>query len=119
MSSVRVGHVVQARAVALQELADGRVRAERPQQLDVALADAEQHGLDALLLDGLAVLHGHAEPLRVERDGLVEVLHGHSDVIDPPEHGPQSSPSTAGSASRSAASGGARSGPGSARLRRR
>ena len=31
------------------------------EQLDVALADLEQHRLDALLLDGLAVLLGHAE----------------------------------------------------------
>jgi hypothetical protein len=33
------------------------------------------------------VLHSHAEPLRVERDGLVEVLDGHADVVDAPEHG--------------------------------
>ena len=39
----------------------GRVRAERPQQLDVVLADVEQRRLDALLLDGLAVDDGHPE----------------------------------------------------------
>ena len=44
-----VGDVVQAGAVLGQELADRRVGAERPQQLDVVLADVEQHRLDALL----------------------------------------------------------------------
>jgi len=33
------------------------------------------------------VLNRHPEPLRVERDGLVEVVDGHSDVIDASEHG--------------------------------
>ena len=59
-----VGHVMQARAVALDELADRRVRAERADQLDVAVADLEQQRLDALLLDGLAVLLAHAEAAR-------------------------------------------------------
>ena len=53
----------------------------------MAVADAEQHGLDALLLHGLAVLERHAQPLAVERDRLVEILDGDSDVIDPSEHG--------------------------------
>lgn len=53
----------------------------------MALADAEQHCLDALLLHRLAVLERHAEPLAVERDGLVEILDGHSDVINASEHG--------------------------------
>ena len=51
----RVGDVVQARALAGEELADGGVGAERPQQLDVAVADVEQDRLDALRLDRLAV----------------------------------------------------------------
>ncbi len=62
--------------------------AERAQQLDVALADAQQHRLHALLLHGLAVLHRHPEAIGVEQDGLLEVLHRHADVVDPPEHGP-------------------------------
>jgi hypothetical protein len=52
----------------------------------VALANAEQNGLNALLLDRLAVLERHAEPLAIESDRLVEVLDGDSDVIDAVEH---------------------------------
>jgi hypothetical protein len=33
------------------------------------------------------VLQGHPQPVPVERDGLVEILDGHGDVVDPPEHG--------------------------------
>jgi hypothetical protein len=43
--------------------------------------------VEAVLLGGLAVLERHAQPLAVERDGLVEVLDRNSDVIDPSEHG--------------------------------
>jgi uncharacterized cupin superfamily protein len=53
----------------------------------VGVADAEQNCLDALLLHGLAVLERHAEPLAVERDGLLEVFDGHSYVVNASEHG--------------------------------
>jgi hypothetical protein len=53
----------------------------------VAVADAEQHGLDALVLDGLAVLELHVEALAVEGDRLVEVLDRDADVIYAFEHG--------------------------------
>jgi hypothetical protein len=33
------------------------------------------------------VLEGHPEAIPVERDGVVEVVDGHSDVVDPAEHG--------------------------------
>jgi uncharacterized cupin superfamily protein len=82
-----VRHMVKAGSAPREELPDSRVRAERPQQLHVGVAHAEQHGLDALLLHGLAVLERHAEPLAVERDGLVKVLDGHSYVINASEHG--------------------------------
>ena len=72
----RVRHVVHARAVALEVLPDGRVGPSGAQQLDVIHAHIEQHGLHALLRDGLAVLHGHAQPLRVEGHGLVEITDG-------------------------------------------
>src|SRR5918996_4493172 len=48
-----VGDVVQARAARGEEAADRGVLAKRTQQLDVVLADVEQHGLDALLVDHL------------------------------------------------------------------
>ena len=53
-----VGDVVEPGALALEELADRSVGAERAQELDVAVADVEQDGLDPLLLDRLAVREG-------------------------------------------------------------
>ena len=90
-----VGHVVQARAVALEEAAHGALGVGRAEQLHVRVADPEQRGLHAELLHRLAVLVRHAEAVAVERDRAVEVLHGHSDVVDPPEHGPGSVDMTA------------------------
>jgi hypothetical protein len=58
----------------------------------MVLADVEQHGLDALLLDDLAMRDGHAVGLFVQGDRGVEVLDGDADVVDPGEHpGPESS----------------------------
>src|SRR5215203_7488116 len=54
--------------------------------LPMAFADVEQHGLDSLALDGLAVGHGHSQGALVEGDRPVEVLGGHADVIDSTEH---------------------------------
>ena len=51
-----VRDVVHAGTALREEPADGRVVAERAEQLDAALADAHRRGLDALLLDALAVL---------------------------------------------------------------
>ena len=82
-----VGDVVQAGPLALEELPDRRVGAERLQQLDVAVADVEQHRLDALLLDGLAVGERHLERPLVERERGVEVVGRDADVVDQPEHG--------------------------------
>ena len=47
-----------------RNLPDRRVVAERREQLDVRVADAQQHRLDALLGDGLAVLERHPETAR-------------------------------------------------------
>ena len=52
----------------------------------MVLADVEQHGLDALLLDDLAMRDGHAVGLLVQRDRGVEVFDGDPDVVDPGEH---------------------------------
>src|SRR4051794_8183292 len=81
-----VGDVVKPRPVLGQELADGRVRAQRRQQLDVALADVEQDGLDALGLHRLAVDEVEVEVGVVERERRVEVLDGDADVVDAREH---------------------------------
>jgi hypothetical protein len=73
-------------AVLGHELADGCVRAERPQKLDVAVADVEKRRLDSLLVDGLAVDDRHAEGSLVEANGAVEVLNGDADMVDQLEH---------------------------------
>ncbi len=78
---------MKAGTVAIEEAAHRGLGRKRAQQLDVALADPEQHGLDALLLHGLAVLHRHSQLLGIEGHGLIEVFDGHSNVINAPKHG--------------------------------
>src|ERR1700760_38942 len=84
-----VGDMVQARAVLREELADGRVRAERREQLDVVLADVEQDRLDALLLDDLAMRERELEAVAIQRERRRELLDGDADVVDPREHAQQ------------------------------
>jgi hypothetical protein len=75
--------VVHAWAALGEELPDRRVRPERGEQLDAALADAHRRRLDSLVTDGLAVLElGPEEPL-VGVDGLVEVGDCDTEVMDP------------------------------------
>jgi hypothetical protein len=85
-----VGDVVQPLAVSLYELADRRVGAKRAQQLNVTFADVEEHRLDALRLDGLAVRDGHPEGALIKRDCGVEVGYGDADMVDAAEHGAES-----------------------------
>jgi hypothetical protein len=82
-----VGHMMQSGAVAIDKTAHRGIRCERTQQLDVALADPEQYRLDPLVLEGLPVLDRHSEALRVERHCLVEIVDGHTHVINSPEQG--------------------------------
>src|SRR5436853_2839534 len=77
-----VGDVVHARPAAREELAHRRVRAERGEQLDTALADADRSRLDALLRHELAVLELGAEETLVRGERLVEVLDGDAEVVD-------------------------------------
>src|SRR6185437_5748586 len=86
----RIGDVMQAGAALLQVLPNRCVRAQRLQELDVAVADVEQRGLDALRLHRLAVGERHAEGLLVEGEGALEVVGGDADVVDSAEHGPGS-----------------------------
>src|SRR5436190_21703367 len=78
-----VGDVVHTRPALGQELADRRLLAQGGQELDASLAYFERRGLDALVGDGLAVLEARAEQLLVRRHGLVEVLDGDPEVVDP------------------------------------
>ena len=50
-----VGDVMHPRPAALKKAADGSVRTERLEQLDVVLTEVEQDGLNALLLNDFAV----------------------------------------------------------------
>jgi hypothetical protein len=81
-----VGDVMEAGALAGEELADRGVLAERAEELDVTVADVEQNRFDALLGDRLAVDERHAEDLFLELDGGVEVIDGDAGVVDPVEH---------------------------------
>ena len=69
-----------------EEPADRRVVRERAQQLDMALADVEQHRLDALLGHGLAMDDRHAVRPLVQRERGIQVRDGDADVVDPLKH---------------------------------
>ena len=74
--------MVHARPALCEEAADGRVVAERSEQFDAALADANRRGLDSLLLDPLAMLERRAEQPRIRVDRAVQIVNGDSDVVD-------------------------------------
>ncbi len=76
-----VRDVVHPRAALRQEAADGRVLAERAQQLEPALADADERRLDALLLDERALLDLGAEEALVGVERAVEILDRETDVM--------------------------------------
>ena len=81
-----VGDVMQARAPRGEELPHRRVLGQGLQQLHMAFADVEQHGLDALLRDRLAVHERHAVRTGVEVDRGLEVGDRNPDVVDAAEH---------------------------------
>src|SRR3954462_5052273 len=83
------GDVMQAGAPRGQEAPHGRVLGQRREQLDVALAHVEQHGLDALPRDGLTVRERHAVGPGVELDRRLEVGDRDPDVVDAAEHPPE------------------------------
>src|SRR3954453_5312475 len=85
-----VGPVVQARAALGEELADRRIVVERGEQLDMVLPHVQQRRLDALRLHGLTVHQGEPISVDVEVDRLLEVAHREADVVDAPEHRPES-----------------------------
>src|SRR5476649_1656929 len=79
------GDVVHARAALGEELPHRRLGRERTQQLDPALAGTQRGSLDALLLDGLAVLEGRTEELAVHEHGSIEVVDRDSYVVHAPD----------------------------------
>ena len=76
-----VGDVMHAGAVAREKTPDGRVGAERGDQLDAAVADLHRRCLHALLLDTFPVLEPRAEQLLVRPHRLVEIRDGDADVV--------------------------------------
>ena len=79
-----VGDVVNPRATLREEAADGRVVAERCEQLDAAVADPYRRGFDPLLLDTLTMLEPTAEESLVRRDGGVQIRNRDADVVNGP-----------------------------------
>ena len=65
-----------------EEPADGRVVAERREQLDPAAADEHRRRLDALVGHRRAVLELGAEQPRVRPERLVEILDGDAEMMD-------------------------------------
>jgi hypothetical protein len=77
-----VRDVMHPRAALRQELPDGRVVAERREQLDPVLADADRCSLDTLIVHAGAVLEAAAEEALVRAHRFVEIRDGDADVVD-------------------------------------
>ena len=69
-------------AAAREEATDGRVVVDRRHELDTTRAQKERRRLHSLLLQWLAVLELRAEEPLVRRDGLVEVGHRETEVVN-------------------------------------
>ena len=76
-----VRDMVHSRAALCEEAADGGVLAERAEQLEPALADADGRRLDALLLHARAMFEPRAEQALVGVEGAVEILDRETDVM--------------------------------------
>lgn len=81
-----ISDVVKSRSVLREELSDRRIGTERCEQLDVALADVQQHRLDSLLLDNLAVNERHAVGVLIQRDCRLKIVDCDADVVDCSKH---------------------------------
>src|SRR5688572_6499967 len=65
-----------------EESADRGIVAERREQLDAPLAEEQGCRLDALLRERVAVLEAAAEEPRVRLERVVEVEHGHAEMVN-------------------------------------
>ena len=77
-----VGDVMHPWAPLRQELPDGRIVAERREQLDPVLADADRRSLDTLIVHAGAVLEAAAEEALVRAHRFVEIRDGDADVVN-------------------------------------
>jgi hypothetical protein len=78
----QVRDVVHSRASSSEEPADGRVLAERAEQLEPALADPDGSCFHALLLDSRAALEPRPEEALIGLQRAVEILDGEAQVMD-------------------------------------
>jgi len=79
-----VGNVMHARPTRCEKPPDGRVVAERRQQLDPALADTYRRRLDALIVDAGTMLQATAEEALIRAYRLVEVHDCNTDMVNSP-----------------------------------
>src|SRR6202140_3456911 len=77
-----VRDVVKARSALRDELSHRRVLPQRRHELDLAIADAQQRGLEAFFFAGGAMNQLGAQRIFIEMDGFVEVRHCDADVMD-------------------------------------
>ena len=77
-----VRDVVHPLSALLEEASDRRVGTERRKQLDAAVTQPHRRRLDALLGDRLAMLQLAAEEPGVRLERLLQVVHGHAEMMD-------------------------------------
>jgi hypothetical protein len=77
-----VRDVVHTRATLCEEAADRRVLAERAQQLEAALADADGRCLDTLLVHARAMLEPRAEEALIGVERALEILDRETHVVN-------------------------------------
>jgi hypothetical protein len=77
-----IGDVVHPRATLRQEAPHRCVLVERLEELDAAAADTHGRRADALIFDRRAVLDLGSEQPLVRLNRLVEVSHGHPEMVD-------------------------------------
>jgi hypothetical protein len=78
--------MVHARAAALKETPERRVRRERREQLQTSVAVAQQRRIDTVAGEHLTMDERGAELLRVQGERRLEFGHGNANVIDSLEH---------------------------------
>jgi len=79
-----LGDMVHPGPPAREEAADGRVLAERFEQLHSAPADANRRGAHTLILHRRAMFDARVEQPLIGRESRVEVLDRNSKMVDPP-----------------------------------
>ncbi len=79
-----VGDMVHPRPPAREKAADGRVLAERFEQLDPAPANANRRGAHTLILHRRAMFDARVEQPLIRGESRVEILDRNSKMVDPP-----------------------------------